>query len=106
MNRPTEIKCIKANKTAWIKKTIFVTSALIALPTSAFATTEVGRIIGAACDWLSGEVGASIAVLAVIYTGYEMISGEIDKKKFAIRCVAIGMIVGGAYITTNILGVS
>lgn len=88
------------------KKIISYTIGLILLPSIANANTEVGRIISSACDWLSGEVGAGIAVLAVIYTGYEMISGEIDKKKFAIRCVAIGMIVGGAYITTNILGVS
>jgi len=93
-------------KNSQLKKTIFILLSLTILPTVAIASTEVGRIISSACDWLSGEVGAGIAVLAVIYTGYEMISGEIDKKKFAIRCVAIGMIVGGAYITTNILGVS
>lgn len=88
------------------KKIISFVWGLGIIPSLAHANTEVGRIISSACDWLSGEVGAGIAVLAVIYTGYEMISGEIDKKKFAIRCVAIGMIVGGAYITTNILGVS
>ena len=73
------------------------------LPNMAFAsTTAVGEIIGNLCDWLSGEVASAVAALVVIYSGYEMLNGEIDKMKFGHRTAAMGLIVGGSYIAKTI----
>lgn len=92
----------KTNHSKWIKKFVLVIGGFIAIPQAAFAQTAVAEIIGYACSWLSGEIGAAIAVLVVIHSGYEMLSGESDKKKLATRCIAIGLIIGGAYIATDV----
>jgi type IV secretory pathway VirB2 component (pilin) len=85
-----------------VKHSILWLGLLISLPNIAFAGTKVGEIIGYLCDWLSGEVGAAIAVLVVIYSGYEMLEGRLEKKTLAGRCIAIGLIIGGAVVATNV----
>ena len=92
------------NKFHKIKSSIILF--LLLSPSLAFAQTEVGRIVRDVCTWLSGEIAGGIAVLAVIYSGYEIMQGEIEKKRFVARIIGIGLVVGGAYITNNILGVS
>jgi type IV secretory pathway VirB2 component (pilin) len=85
-----------------VKHSILWLSVLLTLPSIAFAGTKVAEIVGYLCDWLSGEVGAAIAVLVVIYSGYEMLEGRLEKRTLAGRCIAIGLIIGGAYIATDI----
>lgn len=54
-------------------------------------------------DWFSGNIAVAIGILVVIWSGYEMLHGEIDKRKFLIRGVAIAVIIGGSYITKTYL---
>lgn len=64
---------------------------------------DVTTIIYNICAWLSGAPGVGAGILAVIYSGYEMLGGEIDKRKMLIRSIAIALIIGGAYIGKNVL---
>tara|TARA_R110000868_G_scaffold223437_4_gene475337 strand:- start:200 stop:508 length:309 start_codon:yes stop_codon:yes gene_type:complete len=92
----------KNGRKRWVNL-ILVVSTLVLLPGLAIAGTKVGEVIGNVCDWLSGEVASGISALVVIYSGYEMLHGDIDKMKFGVRAVAIGLIVGGSYITRSII---
>lgn len=64
---------------------------------------DITTILYNICDYLSGAPGVGVGVLTVIYSGYEMLSGEIDKRKMLIRSIAIALIIGGAYIGKNVL---
>jgi type IV secretory pathway VirB2 component (pilin) len=81
--------------------------AISSLPGLAFAAGDSGdtvtTVIYNICDWLSGAPAVGIGILAVIYTGYEMLHGEIHKKAMIVRCVAIGLIIGGSYIAKSII---
>lgn len=63
----------------------------------------ITQIISNICTYLSGAPAVGIGTLAIIYSGYEMYHGEIDKKKMLVRCLAIAITIGGAYIGKNIL---
>lgn len=89
-----------------IAKPIMVGLAVLLLPSITYAASEVSKIINKLCDWLSGDIAGAISVLAVVYSGYEMLQGEIDKMKFMTRCMGIGLVVGGSYITQNYLGIA
>ena len=88
-------------------KVLSVFAGLATLPNIAFAGNPVGNhsavytIIYNICDWLSGEIAAAFAALVIIWSGYEMLKGQLDKEVFIHRCVGIGLAVGGAFITTN-----
>jgi type IV secretory pathway VirB2 component (pilin) len=77
---------------------------LLSISPSAFADDDtVTTVVYNVCDWLSGTPAVAVGVLAVIYSGYEMLHGDINKKHLIVRCVAIGMIIGGSYIGKQII---
>ena len=63
----------------------------------------ITQVIYNICDWLSGTPAIGIGILTVIWSGYEMLHGEIDKRKMIVRCIALGLIIGGAYLGTQII---
>jgi type IV secretory pathway VirB2 component (pilin) len=86
-----------------IKNSVIAFYVLLVIPNVAFATTTVvGQIIGYACEWLSGEIGIGLGMLVIIISGFQMLEGHIDAKALGSRAIGVGMIVGGAYIGTNI----
>lgn len=87
---------------SWIKKIILTLGGMILIPNIAFATA-VGKVVENLSEWLSGEIAGAVVVLVVIYSGYEMLHGEIDKRTFAVRLAAAGLIFGGSTIAKTIL---
>ena len=87
-----------------------LTSSLFLLPINALASPlglggsdTITQVIYNICDWLSGTPAIGIGILTVVWSGYEMLHGEIDKRKMIIRCIALGLIIGGAYLGTQII---
>lgn len=98
---------IKTNTLTNIKKRIrngYVIFASL-LPQYAFAYDgdTATTIIYNICAFLSGAFGVGFGVLGVIYSGFEMMGGEIEKKSLLIRALAISLIVGGAYMGKQVL---
>ena len=86
------------------KKSLLVWSAYIIFPSIAFAGGDtVSAVIKNLTDYLSGTIAIAIGVLAVIYSGYEMLIGEIDKRALMTRCIAIGVIIGGSWFASNVI---
>lgn len=90
--------------------TLLRLSNLLSVSSSSFAsslglggTDTITQVIYNICDWLSGTPAIGIGILTVIWSGYEMLHGEIDKRKMLIRCIALGLIIGGAYLGTQII---
>ncbi len=85
------------------------TLSLFLLPINSFASSlgfgsdTVTSVIYNICDWLSGTPAIGIGILTVIWSGYEMLHGEIDKRKMITRCIALALIIGGAYLGTEII---
>ncbi|TAK77635.1 MAG: hypothetical protein EPO11_02400, partial [Gammaproteobacteria bacterium] len=92
----------KDKKLRRIKKWFLVSSVFFALPQAAFAQTKVGEIVGYLCDWLSGEIACSIAVLVIIYCGYKLIRGQQTVHEFGLYAIGMGLVIGGATIATDI----
>lgn len=63
----------------------------------------VTTIIYNLCNWLSGTPAVAVGILAVAYSGYEMLEGQIEKRTLITRCVAIGLIIGSTYIGKEII---
>jgi len=80
---------------------------LAGLLTSRLALADQGdtvtTVIYNICNWLSGPPAIGIGILAVIYSGYEMVQGEIAKQKMIVRCLGIGLVIGAAFIGKNII---
>lgn len=85
------------------KKILIGGSILGAISPSAFASDAITTVVYNVCDWLSGVVAIAVGVLVVIWSGYEMLQGNINKGKLLVRCVAIGLIIGGSYYAKSIL---
>lgn len=71
-------------------------------PGIVFADSVVATVINNACDWLSGEIAGAISVLIVVWSGFEMLNGELEKKKFITRLVGVGLIYGGSYLAKSV----
>lgn len=85
-----------------IKKIWLTLYSFVAIPNIVYANTVVGKIIGYACDWLSGEIGVGIGTLVIIYSGFQMLEGHIELKNLVTRGIGVGVIIGGAYIGGNV----
>jgi type IV secretory pathway VirB2 component (pilin) len=72
-------------------------------PTALADDDTVTTVVYNICDWLSGAPAVAVGVLAVIYSGYEMLHGDINKKHLIVRCVAVAIIIGGSYIGKQII---
>lgn len=90
------------------KKLIYLHS--LFLPIKSYAASfsfggsdTITQVIYNICDWLSGTPAIGIGILTVIWSGYEMLHGEIDKRRMITRCIALGLIIGGAYLGTQII---
>lgn len=75
---------------------------IVFFSSNAFARSNaVVTIVHNLTDYLSGEIAAAISVLVIIYSGYELIGGQISKNNFFVRIAAVGLIFGGSYIASD-----
>jgi type IV secretory pathway VirB2 component (pilin) len=89
-----------------VKNTITCTTTalfcLISQP--AFASDAVSEIVLNLCDYLSGNVAKAIGVLVIIGLGYRTLVGRMDWRTAGSIAVGLGLIIGGSYYGSVLLG--
>lgn len=100
-----KIKKIVTSRFTKAKNFILEILVLASISQTALADTgdTITTVVYNLCDWLSGVTAIAVGVLVVIWSGYEMLHGDIDKKKMLIRCAAIGLIIGGSYYGKSVI---
>lgn len=94
---------VTANKKNYLRHAQWVIFMFIFNPHPVCAATIVSTIVRNGTDWLSGEIAGCLAIIFVIYSGYECMGGRLQLQTVALRVIGIGIVIGGSTICSKFL---
>lgn len=87
------------------KKNQFFILMMSLLPDYAFAADRdaIVTIVYNVCNYLSNVVAVALGILAIIWLGFEMMSGHMERKKAISIGIGIGIAIGASYLGKHVV---
>jgi len=90
-----------SKNTIKLKKKYYLLVTTMLLPSLALASDNgdmISTVLTNLTDFITSTVGSLLAIIAVVWTGFGMYKGTLEKEKALNRMIGIGIVLSGSWL--------